>query len=145
MTNKAENEMTEQSMNEDNKARLAALASRRPAPSGSRTRTAEAPGAATNARTGETTRPRRSRRRHAASGGRVLAVGLSASAALLLTATLAQAGRPAAVPTAPSAPAPVVVRVVLTNGPGTSTVAPAAPVVTAAPVAAKATATSRAS
>lgn len=146
MTKKAENEMTEHSMNEDNQARLAALASRRHASNGSRTQTAEAAGAATNARKGETARPRKSRRRHAATGGRVLAVGLSASAALLLTAALAQAGRPAAGPTtAPSAPAPIVVRVVLTNGSGTSTAAPAAPVVTAAPVAAKATATSRAS
>ncbi len=90
--------------------------------------------------------PRRNQRGHAAVGGRVLALGLSAAAAVVLTAAMANGTPPAEVTSAvPDAPAPIVVRVVLADGGVSETNLLAAPVVSAAPSTMTADATSRAS
>ncbi len=86
------------------------------------------------------------RRGHAAQGGRILALGLSAGAAVAFTAAMANAVTPttgAAV--ASPQPAQIVVHVVMANGQTTDTALTSAPVVTAAPVATRAIAKSRAS
>jgi hypothetical protein len=148
----------------DREARLAALAARRTG--GARSARPDPVTVATDVHAASddpATRPTRSRRRHAALGGRLVAGALSVSAAVVFTAAMAQAARSTA-PSAAPAPAPqatpIEVRVVLTNGqtstavttpsapvaaPSTSAVKAAAPAVTAAPAKAKATATSRAS
>ena len=85
-------------------------------------------------------------RRHAALGGRLLAAGLSASAAILLTTAIAERsdGAPATTPD-PGAGAPIVVHVVLPDGRQPTVTVPAAPSVVAAPPAVPAQAVSRAS
>ena len=84
-------------------------------------------------------RTARPRRKHAAMGGRVLAVGLSTSAALLLSVAMAQSTRTVAATAAPPAePAPIVVKVVLTNGGSTVSPAVAAPVASVPPASAQA-------
>lgn len=92
---------------------------------------------------------RPSRRSHAALGGRVLAAGLSVSAAALLPGVMARSEHPpASIPVAAAPAAPVDVRVVVVGPVPTTAVAavPAVPArVAAAPAAARAQATSRAS
>jgi hypothetical protein len=85
-------------------------------------------------------------RRHAALGGRLLAAGLSASAAILLTTAIAERSDGAPATTSdPGADAPIVVRVVLPDGRQPTVTVPPAPRVAAAPPAAPAQAVSRAS
>jgi hypothetical protein len=84
---------------------------------------------------GHRARPRRPR--HAALGGRIIAAGLSASGAIVLIASMAEAGRSAADET----PAPVA----QPAGAAQRASAATAPTVTAAPRRARANATSRAS
>jgi hypothetical protein len=76
----------------------------------------------------------------------VLALGLSAGAAVAFAAAMANAQAPATgAPVAPSEPASFVVRVVMANGQTTDTVLTNAPAVAVAPVTAPAIAKSRAS
>ncbi len=85
-------------------------------------------------------------RRQAALGGRVIAAGLSASAAILLTTAIAERSDPAPATTSdPGAGAPIVVHVVLPDGRQPTVTVPAAPTVAAAPPAMPAQAVSRAS
>lgn len=86
-----------------------------------------------------------SRRRHAAVGGRIMALGLSAGAAVAFTAAMANAVSPTGTAPVSDQQAPIVVHVVLAGGTTVDTTLTPAPTIAAAPVAAPASARSRAS
>ncbi|MEO5841660.1 MAG: hypothetical protein ABIQ73_06520 [Acidimicrobiales bacterium] len=113
-------------MTDDREARVAALKARR-RPNAGATTEPVAPTAATTEPVAPTAV--KMRRRHAATGGRILFAGLSVSAALVLTTAMARNDQQAVATSAPDIPttqaAPIVVRIVIGASPAVD--APAAP------------------
>jgi len=107
----------------DREARVAALMARRQG--------AKSPATPTAATAAKPTR-----RRHAAPGGRVLALGISASAAIVLTATMANSAPPDATLTQTTAQPAIVVHIVRADGQTSSVVVPTAEPASSAPSAA---------